>query len=359
MTNPHLPLLLDGALRPLATLEPVGLSLEMNLSTLSTAVMTLPPGQTVEVGQFVRLFTPQGSAGIFRADQVEQAECARVSLTHGLVTLEDGLFHLEQDAALPASRLFAEILSRQQRWQPGTLALENDPLITCQAGATTLLEALQALMDALPGYRLAFDQDADPWRLHVLPLSRENPCECRLTRNLQSLTIETDRSALCTRLYLPGLAEPLEADTLARWGAVTRRLEADEGLTEEELRQLGRQYLAQHQEPRVSVTLDAIDLSRLTGSPLDSLRLGAPCRVCLPETAAPIAQRVVTLAWPSCSPRPTRFASPWQTRRKPPPPCWLGSSSPVPRSGVRSPVREMPCPGNRSCCSRRRTASPC
>ncbi len=299
MTNVSLPRLLDATLRPVGTLSPISLSIQLNLSSLSTASMILPPGQGIAVGQFVRLFTQQGSAGIFRVEQVEQGDVTRVALAHGLVTLADGLFQVEQESiTLAAPGLFRDILSRQQRWQAGTIALPEEQLVTCQAGAATLLEALWALMTALPGYRLVFDQDTTPWMLHVLPLTQEDLCECRLTRNLQSLTIETDRRELCTQLYLPGMEQPLEADTLAQWGPVARRLEADSGLTEEELLQRGRQFLAQHKDPLITVTLDALDLSRLTGSTLDSFRLGVPCRVCLPEEHTAITQRVVGLSWP-------------------------------------------------------------
>ena len=54
------------------------------------------------------------------------------------------------------------------------------------------------------------------------------------TFHLRSLTIETDRSELCTRLYLPGVEAPLEADTIAQWGVVSRSLDASSDLTEEE-----------------------------------------------------------------------------------------------------------------------------
>ncbi len=301
---------MDSQLTEICRLEPTHLSIQLN-TTLSTATMTLPPhAPQVVTGQLVELYTQQGSAGIFQVQQVERDwnAATRVSLTHSLITLADTTIPGHgATRTIPAAQLFGELLAHQSLWQPGDVEVPADVLFTFRQQDTNLLESLTNLMAELPGYRLDFDQSSFPWKLHLRVLSSTCATECRLTRNLRSLTIETDRSELCTRLYLPGIETPLEADTIAQWGVVSRSLAADADLSPQELTQRGQQYLEQHKHPQVTVTMDAADLSRLTGAALDSFRLGFPCRVCLPEGES-LTQRIVSLTWPDV------FGAPEQLR---------------------------------------------
>ena len=295
-----MPRLLDANLCEIRRLAPQSLSLEMNLRALSTAEMVLPGTPQVEVGTFLELFNQQGSTGIFRVEQAEIRYPAATYLTlkHALVTLADSRCVLSKAAtAQGAPQLFREILSQQSMWQCGAIEAPDSLLVTPEGGGS-LLEALEALLEALPGYRLAFDHSTIPWTMHLLALTEDCATECRLTRNLTSLTVETDRSQLCTQLYLPGIAQPLTADTASRWGIVSGQLSASANLTAEELTALGQAYLDQHKNPAVSITMDALDLCRLTGSALDSFQLGGMCRICLPESDTPMLQRMVTLSWP-------------------------------------------------------------
>ena len=237
---------MDTSLQNLGTVTPLSLSIEMNLAPPSTAVMTLPPdAPAIQPGQFMELFTPHGSAGIFRVEQVERnyPTPTRITLAHALVTLSDSIHLSHEETTQPAADFFRSILSQQSLWQAGDVSVPADALITWRSESASLLEALMALMQALPGHHLTFDQTVTPWKLNLLPLSDACATECRLTRNLRSMTIETDRSDLCTQLYLPGIEEPLCADTLSRWGTVSRTLAADAGLTPEELTARGQQYL--------------------------------------------------------------------------------------------------------------------
>ncbi|MBE5803782.1 MAG: hypothetical protein E7316_04645 [Clostridiales bacterium] len=301
MTDIRLPRLMDRSLRELCRLEPSSLSIEENLTPLSTAVMTLPAaGPQVETGQFVELFTLQGSAGLFRVEQVERnyQTSTRVYLSHSLITLADSLYITpEAEGALSVPQLFRGILSQQKLWQAGRIEVPSGTKVTIE-GSGSLLDALSEMMDALPDYRLAFDHTTQPWALHLLALTEACATECRLTRNLRSLTVETDRSELCTQLFLPDIAEPLVADTIDQWGAVSAQLSADADLGEAELRTRGQQYLDKHKNPQVTVSLEALELCGITGAALDSFRLGGMCRVCLPDHPTPLTQRIVTLSWP-------------------------------------------------------------
>ena len=299
----RLPRLLDGSMQELARLNPASLSLDENLSPLSTAQMVLPEGEcTAETGQFVELYTSHGSAGVYRVQQAEQDYGGRVTLAleHGLTTLGDGIMPGEGEQSGTTRQLLAAILACQPKtmWKLGKVAVPDSRTLTWQCDHSNLLESLCSLMDELTGYRLTFDQSVFPWVLNVEALTDADGCECRLSRNLSSLRVEEDRSELCTRLYVNGLASPLDADTIGTYGAITRYMDADTDIGADELMKQGRAYLEAHKSPAISVTMDAVDWYEATGEPFDRFTLGKVCRVCLPDYGKTIRQRVIGLSWP-------------------------------------------------------------
>ena len=260
----RLPRLLDGSMKELARLNPVSLSLDENLSPLSTAEMVLPEGEcSAETGQFVELYTSHGSAGIFRVQQAEQDYGGRVTLAleHGLTTLGDGIMPGESEQSGTTRQLLADILACQPQtmWTLGTVAVPDSRTLTWKCDHSNLLESLCGLMDELTGYRLTYDQSVFPWVLNVEAMSDDDGCECRLSRNLSSLRVEEDRSELCTRLYVSGLSSPLDADTIDTYGVITRYMDADPDIGSDELTKQGLAYLEAHKEPAISVTMDAVD----------------------------------------------------------------------------------------------------
>lgn len=299
----RLPRLLDSSMKELARLNPVSLSIDENLSPLSTAEMVLPEGEcAAETGQLVELYTSHGSAGIFRVQQAEQDYGGRVTLAleHGLTTLGDGIMPGEGEQSGTARQLVSDILACQPKtmWVLGAVAVPDSLTLTWKNDNANLLESLCSLMDELPGYRLTFDQSVFPWVMNIDALPDADGCECRLSRNLSSLRVEEDRSELCTRLYVSGLASPLDADTIGALGVVTRYMDADPDIGEAELTKQGRAFLEAHKSPAISVTMDAVDWYEATGEPFDRFTLGKVCRVCLPDYGRTIRQRVIGLSWP-------------------------------------------------------------
>ena len=299
----RLPRLLDSGMKELARLNPVSLSMDENLSPLSTAEMVLPEGEcAAETGQFVELYTSHGSAGIFRVQQAEQDYGGRVTLAleHGLTTLGDGIMPGESEQSGTTRQLLSALLACQHQtmWQLGTVSVPDSRTLTWKCDNSNLLESLCSLMDELTGYRLTFDQSVFPWVLNVEALSDDDGCECRLSRNLSSLRVEEDRSELCTRLHVNGLSSPLDADTIGAYGVITRYMDADPDIGSDELTKQGRAYLEAHKAPAISVTMDAVDWYEATGEPFDRFTLGRVCRVCLPDYGKTIRQRVISLSWP-------------------------------------------------------------
>lgn len=299
----QLPRLLDKQMQEVARLQPVSLSLDLNMAPLSTATMTLPEGQPeMQTGAFVELFTPYGSAGIFRVQQANQqfGGVMTLNLEHGIVTLADGIIPgtLEEEKTTSARAALAEIIGYQDVWRLGTVEVPEDTILSWSYDYSNLLESFLSILDKLPAYMATFDQTTAPWTVNILAVSDTPASECRLSRNISTLTVETDHSELCTRLYVPGLQAPLEADTIGKWGVVSRGLTVDEGLTADELTAYGTRYLEEHKNPALTVSIDALDLHKATGEQMDAFRLGYVCRVCLPDYGQTINQRIVTLSWP-------------------------------------------------------------
>jgi len=299
----RLPRLLDGQMNEIARLQPSSLQINLTLSGLSTAVMTLPDTNVlISLRQFVELYTSDGSAGIFRISGVEAGPESGVKITmqHGLCTLSDHLMPGEGSAFSTAENILSQMLDLQgdnALWRLGDAADTGD--IHWSWDSSNLLVSLFDLMEELPGYFLKWDQSSLPWKLHLMsPENDDDLCEARLSRNVTGLSIHRDDSALCTRLYVGDYPTPIDADTQSAWGVISRRVTLREELTYAQQETLARAWLEAHKHPRLTVTIDAAALSSLTGCPLDEFSPGRMCRVCLPEEGVSLTQRIVALKYP-------------------------------------------------------------
>lgn len=299
----RLPRLMDRNLQEIGRLDPIDVALECNLAPLTTAEMTLDgDAEAVHVGDFVELYTQGGSEGIFRAVTVDREYGGRtvVMLEHGLTTLSDAMMTGKGTKTGTARELMSQLLGCQTTvmWQLGDVDAASEAL-TWEYDQTNVLEGLCDLLKQLPQYALSFDQTQRPWVVHLRRLDDADACECRLSRNLSSVSLSTDMSQLCTVLHISGLSSPLEADTIDTWGRVVRSMDADEDIGEALLRKAGLAYLEEHKKPWVTVELDAVDLCEATGESFDRFHLGRMCRVCLPDYQEVLRHRVVSIRYPS------------------------------------------------------------
>ena len=209
----RLPRLLDADLHEKDRLHCISLSLEINLDPLSTAEMKLPPtAPLVAVDDFIELFSPYGSVGIFRVYRTDEnveygTDC---SLRHGIVTLADDLVTAGNAITAPVAQVFASLLAMQTTplWVLGDCEVPEDLEMVLERNYQTLLSAFTSLTAQLPdGYAWDPDQTVSPWRLNLRKMPQEAACEFRMSRNVRSLTIATDREAQCTRVYAFGAGE--------------------------------------------------------------------------------------------------------------------------------------------------------
>ena len=300
MSTTHLPVLLDSNFQELRRLHPLRVGITQNLKPLSAADMELSFDDDLQLRQFVKLYTSHGTAGVFRVTAIQSShgKTKRVSLSHGLCTLSDGMIAGEGEASGSARQLLEAILRPQSTWTLGTVDPPDDILLTWKWDNSNLLESLTDLMEQLPDYYLAFDQHTLPWKLHVLRLSDIDACECRLNRAMTGISIKEDDSELCTVLHVPGVAEPLQSDTMDTWGSIERTLSADPDLSPDLLLTAARAHLEEHKNPRLTITIDAVELAKRTQDPFDHFTCGTICRTTFDGYPGPIRQRIVRLHFP-------------------------------------------------------------
>jgi len=310
-----MPRLLDRHLNEIDRLTPLALSLDMQLHGLSTAVMQLAPdAPAVSVMDMAELYDENGSIGVFRVTKVDEevSGVCRVSLTHGLCTLRDGMMPA-QTFMKPVRQALQAVLDCQPvpRWALGRVDVPEDMTLIFSTGYADGLTALTAMLDMLPeGYAPDFDQSVTPWLLHIRRLPDVPDCECRLSRNLRSLHIDRDARRFCTRVYpfgaetegtrvsllpIQGL-DYAESELAAGYGVVSRTWHSDRIFDTATLYDVACLYLDRHGAPETTVTVDAYDLSQSTADDFDRFRLGKLCRLALPDMNLYLSARISAIA---------------------------------------------------------------
>ena len=327
-TGVQLPRLLDANFREIARIDPDNLRLTLNLDPKSMAVMRVPPGEPeVKLGDFLELFSPHGSVGIFRAIEIEstmgsQAETV-IYMEHAIGTLADSLAIGTQSMSAPVATVFATLLETQnvRHWVLGDCEVPEDYELIYEYSYENLLQAITGLTASLPPeYMWEFDMLQHPFVMHLRRLPEGDGCEVRMSRNLTSVRQTIDRSSLCTRLYPFGAGEGtdrvtltnligsqhMDSDTAETWGLVSRTITAPDVYDALTLKAVAERYLERYGTPKVSVVMDSMDLYEATGEKLDYFRLGAVCRVALPAYGVTMRERVISTTWPDVFNQPER-----------------------------------------------------
>ena len=295
---------------------------------LSQGEVTLPPGDTCPAGTaWIRIPHPtSGELLLFRPGQVETKTGAARQQT---ITLEDPLTLL-QGTAIPG---YVEVGGTTLRaatahlltFHPGdTVRLGDCPDIPIPIHGlenTSLLSALLTLIASHDDLHLALDTVSAPWVLHVKSDQAGTPCEVRLTRNVQSLTITEDRAGLITQLIPLGYGEgadqltirtvnggemSLVADTAAAYGLI-QAIWVDRSITHAAaLKEAGQAILNARCRPRRTIRINGNDIFALTGEKLDAIRPGVICRLALPEMDMAEAYQVQAVTWGDAVRHPTQ-----------------------------------------------------
>lgn len=293
---------LDGDMRELRRLHPTQQSVDDRVTPLSTASLTLQEGEHAAFGEWVEVFTQNGSAGVYRVVSASETYTGEASaeLEHGICALGDAIIPGKGTISGTLSQVLSAMLGYQVV-QAGGAALWALGSVETNAQASFEHEGtnlLSAVLDVVPdGYMLTFDQSALPWRLGVAKMAATAECEGRLSRNLRGVTVTVDDEDFCTRVYCDKLPAPgyMDGPTVGTWGIKAKTITAQENVTQESLTAYITQYLEDHKNPRVSIECDAEDLSAITGERIDRMEKGRLFRLALPDYGVTMEERILAV----------------------------------------------------------------
>ena len=292
-------------------LHPVSLSIRETLKPLSNATMQVRKDEILPVRTYVELFTVNGSAGIYRT-RVPQAvygtEDASIQLDHAVCEIGDYMVTDKIEAEKTVAQAFSTLFAyyRGSRWQLGTITASETVTVDCDYD--NLLEVLLGILEQVPQYRMVFNFSTTPWTVGIAAKEQNVSAQGRLSRNIRSATVKRDDKDLCTRVYVKGLPKPvgreddddaegyMDADTIGTYGVV--EAEAGSGdYTAEQAQRVAAAYLAAHKNPKLSVDIDADDLSMITGETLDRFAVGKKFRLAVPDDGIVIEDYITQISW--------------------------------------------------------------
>lgn len=296
--------------------HPIRVSITENITPLSTATIELPKGENLTARGYVELFTPKGSAGVFRVRSPEDAygdEITRAELEHAITEVGDYLVTHEYSEMMAARTAMQTIFSyytsghasgETARWQLNATALPSSN-VAVTVNHERVLDAMLAILEQVPNYMMAFNFETSPWTVYFKQRDQKVTAEGRLSRNIESARITYDDSDLCTRVYYErqkANSEETEwvfkdADTMSTYGMIQRSMSVPSNYTTAEANAAVDEYLRQHKEPRISIEVSAEDLHDATGEDLDSFLLGKLMRITIPDYEITQEKTITKISW--------------------------------------------------------------
>ena len=177
-----------------------------------------------------------------------------------------------------------------------------------------LLKALLSLPKQLTEeYHWTTDTTTTPWTLNLVRQSAAVECELRYRLNMLEIGKTFDAADLCTRAYAYGYGEGsnqltvksvnggklyIDSDTVNTWGVVEKPFVDTRFEQAQALLNRARQWLEGCKNPRISYTVKAVDLYRLTGDPWWQFYPGRLCRVNDQEHGVQVGVRVTQITRP-------------------------------------------------------------
>ena len=167
------PRLLTPSLGLARVIQPINVSITLSMTPLSYASMELPSGESLPARGLVELFTPLGSAGIFRVRSPQNTYGERsttAELEHAIVEVGDYLVTTDIDDMMPAASAMQTVFGhyRGSLWQLGSVSAMGTGEIAVQAKHTRVLETMIALVEQCEDCMFAFDFTTTPWTVSII-----------------------------------------------------------------------------------------------------------------------------------------------------------------------------------------------
>lgn len=299
-----LPKLLNGTAEE-RRIRPVKVSINENIVPLSTASMVILKEDVFPERSYVELFTPNGSAGVYRTRAPEigyGSDTVTVNLEHGVCEVGDYIVREKADNAqktlAAAVQHFFSFYSGT-RWQLGTISASGNVIVS--SNYQNVLSAILSAVQQIPTAMVAFDFTTTPWTMSIRNRGTTVEAEGRLSRNIKSAKVKRDDSSLATRVWLEGLGTGgavghMDADTISTYGVIEVSL-SGRNYTQAQAQTVASAYLARHKRPIYSITIDGTDWSQITGETLDRMVLGKLYRLAIPEDGVVLEENITVIRW--------------------------------------------------------------
>ena len=323
----------SGVLAEEGRLNPVGaLGITLNMLPVHRVTMTLSEKDlALAMHDLVEVYNHKGSVGIYRVTKIPHTigKNRKYELSHGLDVLSDATFDMIEDYKGTVAGMLAKIINAQTQmiggvkyWQLGTC--EDPNPWNKDIKYDNLMECLTEIARKEEDYIFTFDQSTFPWTLNFVAKNNDVLSEFRLNRNTENCVITEDDTDLCTRLYLSVTSETNDDeghgtyinegyftynDTDAQnagFGVVckTAGVNQEDFTSQAALEAWVASYFGRHNRPGVQITIDGVELNKLTGESIDEVHLARICRVALPEYSCTFNERIVSVNYPDALRKP-------------------------------------------------------
>lgn len=304
-------ILLDGhSLTPLKPVQAETMQLTLKERD-STASFTPTDMDGIGIGSWFLIDKGPGSGTVWRVKSIRTVYATNtptVELEHAVNMLRDRILFgevkstdISGGSTCTAKQAAQYILRQQGDFTLG--AFDFNVSNPYKFDGDSLYDALETVSNSLEGAWWSYDFSVYPFKLNITRKPDGVACEMREGRNLTAITKSIDRSSMYTRYY------PIGKDDLHLPGGgyveqnvnlygVVSKVETDQTMeTEAELRAWANERLSKHAEPRLSISVEGLELAEATGESLDRLTLGRICRVPLPEFSTNIEERITEITW--------------------------------------------------------------
>lgn len=323
-----------GVLAEEGRLNPVGaMGITLNMLPVHRVTMTLSEKDlSLAMHDLVEVYNHKGSVGIYRVTKIPHTigKNRKYELSHGLDVLSDATFDMIEEYKGTVDGMLAKIINAQTQmiggvkyWQLGTC--EDTNPWNKDIKYDNLMECLTEIAKKEEDYMFTFDQSTFPWTLNFVARDSTVLSEFRLNRNTENCVVTEDDADLCTRLYLSVTSETNDDeghgtyinegyftynDTDAQnagFGVIckTAGVNQEDFTSQAALEAWVAAYFGRHNRPGVQITIDGLELNKITGESIDEVHLSRICRVALPEYSCTFNERIVSVNYPDALRKPT------------------------------------------------------
>ena len=293
--------------------NPVSVGIIQKTQPLSTASMTLPRGEELPARSWVELYTPYGSAGMFRVRSPHNAygeNTSTAELEHMIAEVGDYLVKAEYSEMIAASSAVTKVFAHYKggKWKLGKVTDLGSGKIALEAKYESVLSVLLSILQQKPECMMSFDFSTTPWTLNFVKKGTSVVSQGRLARNVTSAEITYDDSELCTRCWyqtfttdkegnITGKWVSKDANTLKTYGVVEGKVNTSSDMTSAEINATVDNFLKAHKQPKTSVRIQGVELNRITGERMDKFVCGDLYRLAMPDYNMTVELNIASISW--------------------------------------------------------------